>query len=139
MPQCAYPLPFIPTDGCGALQLTLLLLLSPLVPQKTSKSTAINTPGYDHIGQAMLSSFQIVTLSGWSFVMSRTMAATSPLVFLYFFALVLIGGFFVVSLSGRRVLQTAKVFKCQGFMYNLTMLDWDVNNEHCRSSCSSRC
>jgi hypothetical protein len=66
--------------------------------QTTAYSTAVNTAGFENLGKAMLTEFQCLTLTGWGYVMSRTMDNTSPISFLFFFTLVLIGGYFVVQL-----------------------------------------
>lgn len=67
------------------------------MPQEFPESTALNVPGFDNTGLAFLTNFQIMTLTGWSFVMFRTIDNTSPFSGIYFISLVLIGAYCLVS------------------------------------------
>jgi hypothetical protein len=50
--------------------------------------TGRNNASYDNTALAMLTVFQAMTLSGWSFIMYRAMDATSPAAIAYFVLLV---------------------------------------------------
>jgi hypothetical protein len=52
--------------------------------------------GFDNTLSSMLTVFQCMTLSSWSYIMYRVMDATSPLSAFYFVVLVLLGAYFVV-------------------------------------------
>ena len=39
--------------------------------QVTPNNTAYNTPGFDNVGLAFLTNWQIMTVSGWTVIMSR--------------------------------------------------------------------
>lgn len=67
----------------------LLLLL-----QFFLASNNVNTSGFDNAAIAMLSVFQVMTLSGWSFVMYRVVDTISYGAVVYFIILVLFGSYF---------------------------------------------
>jgi hypothetical protein len=50
----------------------------------------------------MLSVFQAMTLTNWSFTMYRTMDFLSPAVVIYWVVLIVFGAFFVVREAGRQ-------------------------------------
>lgn len=100
----------------GDLQATSEFQCHTAVLQTTPYSTAINTAGFDNVAQAMLSEFQCLTFTGWGYVMSRTMDNSSPLTFIFFFTLVVIGGYFVVQLF-LAVLKT-KFAKAQSIFHS---------------------
>jgi len=54
---------------------------------------------FDNILWSWLTIFQVITMSSWPYFMYDTMAAVSPWVWLYFFAIVIVGGFFAVNLA----------------------------------------
>jgi hypothetical protein len=70
--------------------------------QKFDTSTAREMAGFDNVGYSMISVFQSMTLSNWSFTMYRTMDFLSPAVVIYWLAMIIFGAYFVVS----NVLQT---------------------------------
>jgi hypothetical protein len=53
--------------------------------------------GFDNVGYSMISVFQSMTLSNWSFSMYRTMDFLSPVVVIYWLAMIIFGAYFVVS------------------------------------------
>eukprot|EP00775_Hariotina_reticulata_P006841 gene6841-7059_t len=59
---------------------------------------ATQIAGFDNVGLAMLSVFQAMTLSNWSFSMYRTMDYLSGAMVIYWFVLIMFGGFFVLNL-----------------------------------------
>lgn len=69
--------------------------LSPL--QLFQKSLASDIAGFENVGLSMLSVFQAMTLTSWSFTMYRTMDFLSPAVVIYWFAMIVFGAYFVVS------------------------------------------
>jgi hypothetical protein len=50
----------------------------------------------------MISVFQSMTLSNWSFTMYRTMDYLSPAVVIYWLAMIIFGAYFVVSFRCRQ-------------------------------------
>lgn len=56
------------------------------------------TAGFDHLGLAVLTVFQCVTLSGWVLVMYRAADATTPVSVLFFVLLVYFGAYFIINL-----------------------------------------
>jgi hypothetical protein len=60
---------------------------------------ALEVAGNDNVGLSMLTTFQCMTMSGWSIVMYRAMDVISPAVCIFYIALVIFGGYFVVSVS----------------------------------------
>ena len=56
------------------------------------------TVSFDDLGGALLTTFQCMTLEGWSEVMYMLMEAWSPWSSLYFLALILFGSFYVINL-----------------------------------------
>lgn len=75
------------------------LYLPALCTQVTPESTSVNCPGFDNVGLAFLTNFQLMTLTGWSFIMFRTIDNTSPFAGIYFIAIVMIGAYLLVSQS----------------------------------------
>lgn len=59
-------------------------------------NTATQIAGFENVGMAMLSVFQAMTLTNWSFAMYRTMDFLSPAVVLYWFVMIIFGAYFVV-------------------------------------------
>jgi hypothetical protein len=56
-------------------------------------------PNFDHIGSALFTVFQTITLEGWNKLMYNHYGATSPyFLSLYFSIVVLLGAFFVLNL-----------------------------------------
>lgn len=66
---------------------------SQLYPYSMSTQIA----GFENVGLSMLSVFQAMTLTNWSFTMYRTMDFLSPAVVIYWFVLIIFGAYFVVS------------------------------------------
>lgn len=64
-------------------------------------STMINAPGFDNVALALLTVFQCMTLSGWTYVMYRAMDAVGGYAVAYFVLLVIFGAYFVVRDAGR--------------------------------------
>ena len=65
-------------------------------------------PGFDHFGQALLTTFQVCTLEGWSNLM-YTYVETSrfPVVpFIFFPLLVAIGSFFTMNLILAQIIDS---------------------------------
>ena len=56
----------------------------------------VNVAGFDNAGLAMLSVWQALTLTGWVFMMYRTIDTYSLYVVIYYLTLVVIGAYFVV-------------------------------------------
>ena len=59
--------------------------------------------GFDNVGLSMLSVFQAMTLTNWSFTMFRTMDFLSPALVLYWLLLIVFGAFFVVCRTKQRL------------------------------------
>ena len=70
--------------------------------QVTESSTAVNAASFSNTGNAFITNWQIVTLSGWNFIMFRTIDNSSPFAGIYFISLVIIGAYCVVR--GERCL-----------------------------------
>ncbi|GAX78390.1 hypothetical protein CEUSTIGMA_g5832.t1 [Chlamydomonas eustigma] len=64
----------------------------------TPESTAVNTAGFDNAGLAFITNWQIMTLTGWSFIMFRTIDNSSPFAGIYTYLLVLVSAYFLVNL-----------------------------------------
>jgi hypothetical protein len=64
--------------------------------QTSEESTALHVAGFDNVARAMLSDFQVLTLTSWGYMMYRAMDNTSPFASLYFISLFIIGAYFVV-------------------------------------------
>lgn len=60
-------------------------------------SLATEIAGFENVGMSMLSVFQAMTLTNWSFTMYRTMDYLSPAVVIYWLVMVVFGAYFVVS------------------------------------------
>ncbi|KAG2448926.1 hypothetical protein HYH02_006274 [Chlamydomonas schloesseri] len=58
----------------------------------------VNVAGFDNTGLAMLSVWQALTLTGWVFMMYRTIDTYSLYVVIYYLTLVVIGAYFVLNL-----------------------------------------
>ncbi|KAG2432797.1 hypothetical protein HXX76_008531 [Chlamydomonas incerta] len=58
----------------------------------------VNVAGFDNTGLAMLSVWQALTLTGWVFMMYRTIDTYSLVVVIYYITLVVIGAYFVLNL-----------------------------------------
>lgn len=86
-------------DGKRLQMLKQLLCLPAVlcVTQLYDYSLATQVAGFENVGQAMLSVFQSMTLTNWSFTMYRTMDFLSPAVVLYWFAMIIFGAYFVVG------------------------------------------
>ncbi len=77
-------------------------------PQETSYSTAVSAAGFDNTGLAIMTNWQVFTLSGWYFIMFRTIDNTSPFAGIYFLLLLVLGAYCVVSGVGiGAILQVA--------------------------------
>jgi hypothetical protein len=59
-----------------------------------------NTPGWDNVALGMLSVFQAMMLSGWSFMTYRAMDVVGGASAVFFVAMVFFGAYFVVSFAG---------------------------------------
>lgn len=55
-------------------------------------------PGFDNIGAAMLTVFEVTTNSGWSYVMYRVQDAVHPVAIIYFVAIIFLCSYFVINL-----------------------------------------
>ncbi|KXZ54857.1 hypothetical protein GPECTOR_4g929 [Gonium pectorale] len=64
----------------------------------TRHSNAVNIAGFDNVGLAMLTVFQSITLTGWSFALYRTTDNTNPSATIYYILLVSIGAYVLVNL-----------------------------------------
>lgn len=86
-------------DGKRLQMLKQLLCLPAVlcVTQLYDYSLATQVAGFENVGQAMLSVFQSMTLTNWSFTMYRTMDFLSPAVVLYWFVMIIFGAYFVVG------------------------------------------
>eukprot|EP00878_Enallax_costatus_P031698 GHUV01034687.1.p1 GENE.GHUV01034687.1~~GHUV01034687.1.p1 ORF type:complete len:111 (-),score=15.04 GHUV01034687.1:170-502(-) len=91
----------VPTLGClklaAAANSLCCFRLTTLQEFAASMSTQI--AGFDNVALSMLSVFQAMTLSNWSFTMYRTMDFLSPALVIYWVILIIFGAFFVVSLQ----------------------------------------
>ena len=65
--------------------------------QITAASDAINIAGFSNVGFSMLSVFQCITVTGWSFAFYRTTDNTSPVAAIYYVLLVSIGAYVLVG------------------------------------------
>jgi hypothetical protein len=65
--------------------------------QLYEQSLATQIAGFENVAISMLSVFQAMTLSNWSFTMFRTMDFLSPAVLIYWFVMIIFGAYFVVS------------------------------------------
>lgn len=72
-------------------------LTAGLVAQEYPNSLAHAIAGFDNVGLSMLSVFQAMTLTNWSFTMFRTMDFLSPSVVIYWLVMIVFGAYFVVS------------------------------------------
>lgn len=54
--------------------------------------------GYDNVGTSLLTIFQIVTLSNWSFVMYRTMDSQGDATVLFFLVVIILGTYYIMIL-----------------------------------------
>lgn len=72
-------------------------LLAAFLFQVSENNTAVNTPGFDNVGLAFLTNWQIMTLTGWNFIMYRTIDNTSPFAGIYFYLLVFASAYCLVS------------------------------------------
>lgn len=69
-----------------------------LPSQVLESSTAFNVAGWDHFGRGFLTIYQCMTLTGWSYVMYRSMDSTSPFASIPFYTtFVLLSAFVVVG------------------------------------------
>ncbi|GIL55077.1 hypothetical protein Vafri_10594, partial [Volvox africanus] len=64
----------------------------------TAHSDALNIAGFSNTGLSLLSVFQVITLTGWSFAMYRTVDNTNPAAAIYYVLLVSIGAYVLVNL-----------------------------------------
>ncbi|KXZ54859.1 hypothetical protein GPECTOR_4g931 [Gonium pectorale] len=64
----------------------------------TRRSNAVNIAGFDNVGLAMLTVFQSITLTGWSFTFYRTIDNINPSAAIYYIVLVSIGAYVLVNL-----------------------------------------
>ncbi|GIL57898.1 hypothetical protein Vafri_13128 [Volvox africanus] len=62
------------------------------------KQYTVNVAGFDNTGMAMLSVWQALTLTGWVFMMYRTVDAYSLVAVIYYVTLIFIGAYFVLNL-----------------------------------------
>ncbi|WIA07983.1 hypothetical protein OEZ85_007455 [Tetradesmus obliquus] len=97
--------------GCGARQCPAEFSEC----YKFDKSTAREMAGFDNVGLAMISVFQAMTLSNWSFTMYRTMDFLSPVIVIYWLAMIIFGAYFVLNLF-LAVLKT-KFAKAQSLLH----------------------
>lgn len=75
--------------------------------QEYEHSLARQIAGFENVGLSMLSVFQAMTLTNWSFTMYRTMDFLSPAVVVYWFVMIVFGAYFVVSGYMSRSCHTA--------------------------------
>ncbi|GAX77245.1 hypothetical protein CEUSTIGMA_g4691.t1 [Chlamydomonas eustigma] len=64
----------------------------------TAESTAVNAAGFHNAGLAFITNWQIMTLTGWTFNMFRTIDNSSPFAGIYSYLLVLVSSYFLVNL-----------------------------------------
>jgi len=64
----------------------------------TGSTTAVNVPGFANVGLAFLTNFQIMTLTGWSYIMFRTIDNTSPFAGIYFITLLVLSAYCLINL-----------------------------------------
>ena len=70
----------------------------PVCAYKPGPGRGETVAGFDNIGTALLTVFQIITISDWSFIMYRCVDNTSWVVVIWFVLLILFGAYFVVNL-----------------------------------------
>ena len=58
----------------------------------------INVAGFDNVGTALLTAFQITTLSNWNYVMYRTMDSAGGIAVLFYVLIVVLGTYFIMIL-----------------------------------------
>lgn len=92
----------------------------------TTGSVATNVAGFDNAAMGMLTVFQCMTLSGWVYIMYRTMDATNPASCIYYILVVVFGGYFVINLF-LAVLKT-KFAKAQSLFHSKVK-----QNQHLRA------
>ena len=54
--------------------------------------------GFDNVGTALLTAFQITTLSNWNYVMYRTMDSAGGIAVLFYVLIVVLGTYFIMIL-----------------------------------------
>lgn len=69
--------------------------------QEFAQSQGREMAGFDNVAYSMLSVFQSMTLSNWSFTMYRTMDYLNPAVVIYWLVMIIFGAFFVVSMLNQ--------------------------------------
>ena len=72
----------------------------------SENSTAVNTPGFDNVGLAFMTNWQIMTLTGWNFIMFRTIDNSSPFAGIYFYLLVFVSAYCLVGPDGFEMLSS---------------------------------
>eukprot|EP00798_Chlamydomonas_sp_ICE-L_P015919 gene15919-22053_t len=60
--------------------------------------TSVSTAGFDNTGLAMMTNWQVFTLSGWYFIMFHAIDNTSPFAGIYFLLLLVLGAYCVMNL-----------------------------------------
>jgi hypothetical protein len=65
---------------------------------KRQQAYPATAPGFDNIGAAMLTVFEVTTISGWSYVLYRVQDAVHPAAIIYFVAIIFLCSFFVINL-----------------------------------------
>ncbi len=66
-------------------------------PQETSFQDAVDIAGFSNTGLSMLTVFQCITLTGWSFAFYRTTDNTNPTAAIYYVLLVAVGAYVLVG------------------------------------------
>eukprot|EP00736_Rhodelphis_marinus_P012787 Rmarinus@m.2580 len=104
--NCFYDgeLPFGEQIICGAYECPTLYFNSTIgtegdcVKSSRNPNPHYGITNYDHIGWALLTTFQAVTLEGWTDIMYMMQDGAHSAVWIYFVLLVFLGSFFVVNL-----------------------------------------
>lgn len=89
-PSATFPGEF----GCGGWR----KCPAPYTCVKTDVGRSAYVGGYDNLLTSMLTTFQVITLSDWTFVMYRAVDATGWYTVIYFVPLVLMGSMFMLNL-----------------------------------------
>jgi len=91
------------------------------------QSTAVNEAGWDNMGTSALTIQQILTTTGWDFIMYRAMDTASPFAVIYFLMVLLIGTYLLMNLIvAVRGLQERVALSEACFPLILFSSDWQI-------------
>lgn len=78
-----------------------------LCVQTSDDGYNLNSAGFDNVGMAAITVFQIITMCGWEFIMYRSVDNTSPASIIYYLILIFLVGYIVVSNTINTVLHVS--------------------------------